>query len=215
MKKYLHIGCGENILPKPFLNLDIRKTGGGVDYIGLAYPLKFKKNSFDLVYASHVLEHFKKKDTLNVLKEWVRVLKPNGILRISVPCFDNLIKIYKSDNAIENIAGPLFGGQTYKQNFHYNLFNYKNLTEYLNKSGCVAVHPWDFRRTVHSNYWDFSQATTKEIPISLNLEARKKSISSKDYYLDDLNNLKSNLKYFKKKLPKKIFSKIVSDYNSK
>ena len=214
MKKYLHIGCGENILPKPFKNLDIRKKKG-VDYIGLAYPLKFKSNSFDLVYASHVLEHFKKKDTLKVLKEWVRVLKPNGTLRISVPSFDNLVKIYKNDERIDNVIGPLLGGQTYKQNFHYNLFNYKNLSDYLNKSGCVAIHPWDFRRTIHSDYWDFSQATTKEIPISLNLEARKKSTVAKDYYSDNLKNFKDSLKYFKKNLSKKIFSKVLSDYNVK
>jgi predicted SAM-dependent methyltransferase len=208
MKKYLHIGCGTNILPKPFKNLDIRKSSG-VNYVGLAYPLKFKTNSFDLVYASHVLEHFKKKDTLNVLKEWVRVLKPNGILRISVPSLDNLIKIYKTDNKIENIIGPMVGGQTYKQNFHYNLFNEKSLTEYLKKSGCVAVHPWDFKRTIHSDYWDFSQATTKEILISLNLEARKKSISNKDYYFDDLIDFKKNLNYYSRNLPKKLFCKIL------
>ena len=59
MKKYLHIGCGVNILPKPFINIDVRKNLGAL--VGKAYPLRFKTSSFDLVYASHVLEHFKKK----------------------------------------------------------------------------------------------------------------------------------------------------------
>ena len=58
---------------------------------------------------------------------------------------------------VDNVIGPLLGGQTYKENFHYNLFNQESLTQYLKKSGCVAVHPWDFRRTIHSDYWDFSQ----------------------------------------------------------
>ena len=110
MIKYLHIGCGANILPKPFKNLDIRKKKG-VDFVGAAYPLKFKSNSFDLVYASHVLEHFKKKDTLKVLKDWVRVLKPGGTIRISVPCIDNLIKIYKYDNEIENVKASIEGAE--------------------------------------------------------------------------------------------------------
>jgi predicted SAM-dependent methyltransferase len=210
MIKYLHIGCGTNILPKPFVNLDIRKSKG-VDYISLAYPLKFKKNSFDMVYASHVLEHFKKKETLKVLKEWVRVLKPNGILRISVPCFENLIKIYKTNSKITNVIGPLLGGQTYKQNYHYNLFNKESLTNYMIEAGCVAVHPWDFRRTIHSDYWDFSQATTNEIPISLNLEARKKS-EKKDAHLEELQLFNYTIKEFKKKLPKNIFLKILNKY---
>ena len=58
-QKFLHIGCGDNVLPKPFINLDARKRKGAKQ--GKAYPLKFKSNMFDLVYASHVLEHFKKK----------------------------------------------------------------------------------------------------------------------------------------------------------
>ena len=172
MKKYLHIGCGDNLLPKPFINLDIRKKRGVT--IGKAYPLKFKSNTFDLVYASHVLEHFKKKDVLKVLKEWSRVVKPGGVLRISVPGFENLTKIYKINNNLENIIGPLMGGQTYKENFHFNVFDRKKLTSLLHQARCEAIHPWDYKRTSHSGYWDFSQATTQEIPISLNLEGRKK-----------------------------------------
>ena len=94
-KKYLHIGCGGVILPQPFENLDGRDLPG-VDYVGDVYPLDFKDNTFDLVYSSHVLEHFKRELTPKILKEWTRVLKPDGILRISVPSFENLIEIYKS-----------------------------------------------------------------------------------------------------------------------
>jgi ubiquinone/menaquinone biosynthesis C-methylase UbiE len=173
-KKYLHIGCGENILPKPFINIDLRISDKRVKRSS-AFPLKiYKDNNFDLVYASHILEHFKKKDTLKILKEWTRILKPGGVLRISVPCFDNITSIYKIDKNIDKVIGPILGGQTYKLNFHYNLFNKKNLTSLMIKSGLEAIHPWDFRRTIHSKFWDFSQATTNEIPISLNLEGRKK-----------------------------------------
>ena len=41
-QKYLHIGCGDNVLPKPFINLDSRKRKGVKQ--GKAYPLKFKSN---------------------------------------------------------------------------------------------------------------------------------------------------------------------------
>ena len=205
MRKYLHIGCGDNLLPKPFINLDIRKKRGIT--IGKAYPLKFKSNTFDLVYASHVLEHFKKKDVLKVLKEWARVVKSGGVLRISVPSFENLTKIYKIDNNLENIIGPLMGGQTYKENFHFNVFDRKKLTNLLNQAGCEAIHPWDFKRTSHSKYWDFSQATTQEIPISLNLEGRKKFINKNENKIDFGNLKKFTSKIEKtKKNKKKIFS---------
>jgi ubiquinone/menaquinone biosynthesis C-methylase UbiE len=172
-ERYLHIGCGEVILPKPFENLDTRNIEG-VDHISEAYPLPFQDSVFDLVYASHVLEHFKRTETQSIVNEWVRVLKPTGIIRLSVPSLENLIKIYEKSEDIEYILGPLVGGQTYDQNFHYNMFDKKSLTRYLENAGCEAIHPWDFRRTSHSKFFDFSQATTWEIPISLNLEARKK-----------------------------------------
>ena len=199
--KYLHIGCGDNVLPKPFINIDSRKKKGVLNL--KAYPLKFKDNSFDLVYASHILEHFNKVKVLKVLKEWVRVLKPGGILRISVPSFDNLSLIYKIDKNIDNISGPLMGGQTYKDNFHYEIFNQKKLIKLLTNAGLEAIHPWDFRRTIHSKYWDFSQATTNEIPISLNLEGRKKILGkSLDYDFKEFNvifnKLKKDKKYHKK-----------------
>ena len=199
--KYLHIGCGDNVLPKPFINIDSRKKKGVLNL--KAYPLKFKNNTFDLVYATHILEHFNKLKVLNVLKEWVRVLKPGGVLRISVPSFDNLSLIYNIDKNIDNISGPLMGGQTYKDNFHYEIFNQKKLIKLLSNAGLEAIHPWDFRRTIHSKYWDFSQATTNEIPISLNLEGRKKILEKNlDYDFKEfkatLNKLKKNKKYHKK-----------------
>ena len=197
MKKYLHIGCGDNLLPKPFINIDARKKKGAIQ--GKVYPLNFKSGTFDLVYASHVLEHFKKALTSKAVKEWVRVLKPGGTLRLSVPCFKNISKIYNIDNNLENVFGPLMGGQTYKENFHYNIFDKKKLEMIMTSAGCEAIHPWDFKRTSHSKYWDFSQATTQEMPISINLEGRKK-ISGET--IDDLEfkNLKLQILKFKKKI---------------
>jgi len=171
--RYLHIGCGDVILPKPFENLDGRDFPG-VDYVESVYPLSFEDETFELIYASHVLEHFHRNETLSVLKEWVRVLKSGGILRISVPSLENLIKIYELSGKIENVTGPLMGGQTYDTNFHYNVFDKKYLTKLMMDVGLTAIHTWDYRRTTHSDFFDFSQATTYEIPISLNLEGRKK-----------------------------------------
>ena len=172
--RYLHIGCGNVILPKPFENLDTRQLQG-VDHVSQAFPLPFEDGTFDLVYSSHVLEHFTREQTQPVINEWVRVLKPGGILRLSVPSIENLIKIYQTSGDLNYIIGPLMGGQTYPENFHYNMFDTKSLTYYFEIAGCEAVHPWDYRRTSHSKFFDFSQAITWEIPISLNLEGRKKS----------------------------------------
>ena len=170
----LHLGCGDKRL-KDYTNIDIRELPS-VDLVDDIKVLSnFDDNYVDVIYASHVLEHFLKIDTQAIINEWVRVLKPEGIIRLSVPSLEALIKIYELSGDMEYIIGPLMGGQTYDQNFHYNMFDKKRLTSYLENAGCEAIHTWDYRRTSHSKFFDFSQATTLEIPISLNLEARKKS----------------------------------------
>jgi predicted SAM-dependent methyltransferase len=41
--------------------------------------------SIAILYASHILEHSKIHTVEDTLKEWFRVLKPDGFLMISVP----------------------------------------------------------------------------------------------------------------------------------
>lgn len=169
----LHIGAGNVILPG-FVNLDAREAPG-IDLVAPAYPLDgILDETFDLVYASHVLEHFHRGVIDDVLREWVRVLKHDGALRLAVPSFEHLVEIYVAHHDLSQIIGPLFGRQDYAQNFHFVTFDEATLRATMERAGLEAVHPWDFRRTTHSAHWDNSQATTLDIPISLNLEGRKK-----------------------------------------
>jgi len=49
-----------------------------------ASSLSFDDSTFDRVIAAHVLEHLR--DAHRVLREWVRVLKPGGVLSLVLPC---------------------------------------------------------------------------------------------------------------------------------
>lgn len=62
-------------------------TGGhDVDYVvDASLRLPFPDATFDIVYASHILEHIAWFRTKLTLTEWVRVLKPGGRLEIWVP----------------------------------------------------------------------------------------------------------------------------------
>lgn len=46
---------------------------------------RFHSRIILLLYASHVLEHIPWYKTEEVLREWVRVLKPGGVLEVWVP----------------------------------------------------------------------------------------------------------------------------------
>ena len=196
--RYLHIGCGTNILPKPFENLDGREFEG-VDHVSSASDLKqFDDETFDMVYASHILEHHPRNEVESVLKEWVRVVKVDGIVRISVPSFKSATQIYDKTGKLENILGPLSGGQTYDYEFHYCLFDERTLTALMKKCGLTAIHPWLYTRTRHSDYWDFSQAITHGIQVSLNLEGRKRETPLDDghnYFETKKDKMKQGVEY--------------------
>ena len=196
--RYLHIGCGTNILPKPFENLDGREFEG-VDHVSSASDLKqFDDETFDMVYASHILEHHPRNEVESVLKEWVRVVKVDGIVRISVPSFKSATQIYDKTGKLDNILGPLSGGQTYDYEFHYCLFDERTLTALMKKCGLTAIHPWLYTRTRHSDYWDFSQAVTHGIQVSLNLEGRKRETPLDDghnYFETKKDKMKQGVEY--------------------
>lgn len=172
----LHLGCGDRHIPG-FLHVDIRPLPH-VDVVSsLASLPMFADASVDLIYASHVLEHFPRHETHAVLSEWHRVLRPGGIVRLAVPDFGQLVRIYLANGSLAEILGPLVGRQDHPHNFHYNVFDRSALTEQLEAAGFHDVREWDWRHTEHAGVDDFSQAYLPHMQkdtgtlISLNLEA--------------------------------------------
>ncbi len=84
----LIIGSGEDPYRKYFYNykkyicLDICKHKS-TDIIGNALILPIKDKNFDLIFTSEVFEHLK--DPTQFVNEAKRVLKPNGIIILTVP----------------------------------------------------------------------------------------------------------------------------------
>ncbi|MDJ0742753.1 MAG: methyltransferase domain-containing protein [Xenococcaceae cyanobacterium MO_167.B27] len=50
--------------------------------------LDFEDNTFDFIFSEHFLEHLFMDEALELLKEFHRILKPYGVLRIIVPDYD-------------------------------------------------------------------------------------------------------------------------------
>ena len=146
----------------------------------------FEDNSVDLIYSSHSFEYFDVKEAPDVLKEWFRVLKPGGVLRLAVPDFDSLINLYTLTGDINKILGPLFGRMEIETKssktmlFHKTTYTLKSLKELLESNGFVNIHRYDWKETIHNDYDDHSQAyyphmdKEKGLLLSLNVEATKK-----------------------------------------
>lgn len=177
-KRLLHIGCGDIDAPE-FINLDARP----MPHVHIVSKNIFRLRmipdaALDMVYMSHVLEHVPRGHVLQTIKEMGRVLKKDGILRISVPDFDHVIRIYEvSGNEVGSIASALMGEQNYPFNFHYSIFNRSHLTNLLEKGGFHEITAWDPNQCVHHDFEDWASKFVylgdQPFPISLNLEARK------------------------------------------
>lgn len=82
--RYLEIGPGPYTIPG-FESLSIQ-GGRYVDYVqDASTKLQFPDSTFDLIYASHVLEHIPWYKTHDTLRDWFRDLKPGGTLEVWVP----------------------------------------------------------------------------------------------------------------------------------
>lgn len=70
------------------------------------------KEQFDLVKASHVLEHFGYEQTQAILSEWARVVKPGGMLQIIVPDMQAFAEqiVSAADGEAGYVDLPILGG---------------------------------------------------------------------------------------------------------
>lgn len=123
----LNLGCGDKKF-EGFVNIDIRPDVNPDICMNIADLSRFGEKTIDYILVHDALEHFPHRKVWAVLKEWVRVLRVGGRIEIQVPSID---RIYKDRNKLINKYGGdsslrfsqlLFGGQTYRANFHYVCF---------------------------------------------------------------------------------------------
>jgi len=174
----LHLGCGNKKI-EGYINVDCRYLPS-VDRIdNVRFLRSFKENSVDVIYASHVLEHFSRWDYHQVLKRWYDLLKPGGTLRIAVPDFKKLAQYYLETKKLSDIRGLLYGGQDYPENNHFWCWDYNELHQDLSEIGFKNIGEYDWTATDHSNVDDFSQAYLPHMDkengtlVSLNIECAK------------------------------------------
>lgn len=109
--KLLNLGCGDTRPGEPWTNVDVFHSMFAVgtperaqidalpNYVeaNLLDKLPFEDATYDGCLCSHILEHFNAQDGLRLLLEAKRVLKPDGIVLVSVPDASYFRKVYWED----------------------------------------------------------------------------------------------------------------------
>ena len=113
--KYLNLGCGDRYHPD-WTNINFTSTGEGVIAHNLKQGIPFPDESFDVVYHSHVLEHFPKTEAEPFIQECYRVLRPQGILRVVVPDLEQITRMY-----LHSLEKASHGFEEWKQNYQWIL----------------------------------------------------------------------------------------------
>lgn len=177
----LHIGCGQKYLPG-YKHLDAMEYDH-IDYVTKADNLSLiETESVDEIYACHILEHFKRNEVVDVLKEWNRVLKKTGILRLAVPDFEQIVKEYNDSGDLSRLMGLLYGGQNYDYNFHYQTYDFTRLKNLLLEAGFRDVQRYYWEDFLPDGFDDFSRAYIPHMDfengrlMSLNVTAIKSKI---------------------------------------
>jgi predicted SAM-dependent methyltransferase len=137
-----------------------------------------------------VLEHFGHNEIIPVLKRWFEVLQPGGILRISVPDIDRIVKIYiKNMPHFERRGntpwiGLIYGGQSTPYDFHKTGFNANWLGNLLEQAG--FINPCEYPNSPHF-IPGLIDASLANVPfneyVSLNMMAEK-PVSNIAYEID-------------------------------
>ena len=180
----LHLACGHRYIPG-WMHVDLSE----MPHINWSSPIDhlpfIHDGTVDIIYISHGLNYLEPSAVSQAFDEWWRVLKPNGVLRLSVPNLRASWTIYEKTNDISQLAGALYGRMHVKTPLGYRTVQHQAQydTAVLNRlfttHGFYNITYWDWRETEHANIDDYSQAYWPHMQkedgtlLSINIQAQK------------------------------------------
>ena len=166
----LQLGCGTYTIDG-WLNTDERRYGHNVVELNVCKPFPIPDNSFDYIFSEHLFEHLTYRDGKNMLKECYRILKPNGIMRLSTPNLQFLIDLYLHPEKEINKAYIEFDGRRTGQpsnpvyaisHFHTDwghkvIYDPESLTTLLEETGFRNIYQCEIGKSEYDELNDIEQ----------------------------------------------------------
>ena len=200
--KYLNLGCGDRY-HKSWINLDF--VGKGDEILGhnLLHGIPFENETYDVIYHSHVLEHFSKDDGEIFIRECYRVLKPGGIMRVAVPDLEQIAREY-----LRNMELAIAGNQD--ASFNYDWIKLEMYDQTVRNESGGNMAKYIFRENIPNERYVFERIgeegrkLRKVYQENLSKEITTSQLYSTKKYSRDLN---SNFRRFIKLIKAILFRK--------
>jgi len=154
-----NLGCGDKLLPG-YINIDVaqERAGKQPDIICDIRKLEsLPDNHADEILAIHVVEHFWRWEIVDILKEWVRVLKPRGRMILECPNLKTACKEFLKDTNLGSKPGPegqrtmwvFYGDPRWKDPLMVHRWGYtpKSLAQVMHEAGLTDLkqEPAEFK----------------------------------------------------------------------
>jgi predicted SAM-dependent methyltransferase len=184
----LRLNLGSGLTPIPgFVNVDALEDLPGVDVVAdIGQRLPFEDGAAELVYASHLLEHFPTEEVPQLLAEWRRVLRPGGTLLVAVPDLEVVASMMVERRGwFTPPHGPwlgvIYGGQKDAYDFHKTGFTAPWLAHLLRETGFGEI-----RRVTRFAEIPVADASASPLPFGVNVSLNMRAVAGGADRLDGM-----------------------------
>lgn len=127
----LNVGCGNKKKPE-YINVDLDSLVKPDIVLNVSSALPFKDDRFNAIEAYHVIEHIFPWLVLDVLREFFRILKPQGLLAIECPNIEaaSTWLVGNSQYGWDSQMGmwPIYGDPNPKNSLYMHKWGYTPVT---------------------------------------------------------------------------------------
>jgi predicted SAM-dependent methyltransferase len=145
----LHIGCGPQIL-KGWVNIDNAEYPGVDRVLDVTSGLPFENVSY--IFAEHFIEHLAYADAAKLMADCRRVLRDDGVLRLSTPNLDWVwFTHYRLEmTEQEQVQACFYLNRAFRGWGHQFLYNERTLRAMLLDAGFANVVRCEYGESTHS-----------------------------------------------------------------
>ena len=148
----LNLGCGTDY-KEGWVNVD-NNSDDNIEKLDLNWdlrnPLPHKDNSVDFIFNEHFFEHLTVEEGQVCMKDFMRVLKPGGVMRIAMPDLEEAVAFYMDKNWKQKAFIKNFGldfvetrAELLNMNFrnwgHKWLYDWEELERRLKQAGYTNI----------------------------------------------------------------------------